>query len=278
MSPVHIVTDSTADLPEHLYERFGIQRVPLKVLIGSDVYQDGIEISPEQFYDRLAHGDTAKTSQPAPAEFAQKFAELSKEDTPILCLTLSSVLSGTYQSARIASKMISGNINVIDTRSACWGVGLMAIAAARAAADGKSYVEITELVNKLIPKMKILFLVDSLHYLQQGGRIGKAQAFLGSLLNIKPLLTVSDGLVYPYEKIRGKNKGLERIIQIIEKDTEGAKISCAVLHGGDPQAGEYLYQKASTRLNCQEIWQGNVGPVIGCHTGPGVSGIIYYTI
>lgn len=278
MSPVHIVTDSTADLPEELYKRFGIQRVPLKVLIGSDVYQDGIDINPEQFYNRLVQGDTAKTSQPAPAEFTQQFAELAKEDATVLCLTLSGVLSGTYQSAKLATKMVQGNVNVIDTRSASWGVGLMAIAAARAAAEGKSYQDIVELVSELIKRMKILFLVDSLHYLQQGGRIGKAQAFLGSLLNIKPLLTVSEGLVYPYEKIRGKNKGLERIIQIIEKDTEGNRIICAVLHGGDPTAGEYLYQKASTRLNCLEIWQGNVGPVIGCHTGPGVSGIIYYTI
>ncbi|SHF50772.1 DegV family protein [Desulforamulus putei] len=276
MPPVRIVTDSTADLPEDLYQKYSISRVPLKVLIGTEIYRDGIDITTEQFYNRLQQGEMAGTSQPSPGEFAQVFESLTADGSQVICLTLSSQFSGTYQSARLAAGMVKGTVEVIDTKSATRGVGLMAMAASRAAAEGKTLDEIKALVHGLIPKMKVLFLVDSLHYLERGGRIGKAQAFLGSLLNIKPLLCVKDGIVYPYEKIRGKNKGLERIIQIAEQDTGGAEIVCAVVDGNDPEARETLYQKAKERLNCREIWQGDIGPVIGSHVGPGVSGIIYY--
>ncbi|SHK85276.1 DegV family protein [Desulforamulus aeronauticus] len=280
MPPVRIVTDSTADLPEHLYQRFGISRVPLKVFIGSEMYRDGIEITPDEFYQQLSQGKLASTSQPAPGEFASKFEELMKDGSKILCLTLSSQFSGTCQSARLAANMVKhkGQVEVIDTRSATWGVGLMAIAASQALAVGKSYDEVKALVTNLIPKMKISFLVDSLDYLERGGRIGKAQAFLGSLLNIKPLLAVKEGIVYPSQKIRGKNKGLERMVEMVEQDSGDSPIICAVLGGGDPEARDILQQKVKARLNCQELWLGDVGPVIGSHVGPGVSGIIYYCL
>ncbi|GAB6157074.1 DegV family protein [Desulfotomaculum varum] len=276
MPAVRIVTDSTADLPEELYQKHGINRVPLKVFIGQEVYRDGIDISTGQFYQYLQQGEMAGTSQPSPGEFAQLFASLTADGSQVLCLTLSSHFSGTYQSAKVAAGMVNGTVEVIDTKSATRGVGLLAMAAAQAAAQGKTLQEIKDLVYDLIPKMRVLFLVDSLQYLERGGRIGKAQAFLGTLLNIKPVLCVKEGIVHPYEKVRGKNKGLERIIQIVEQDTAGAEIICAVLDGNDPAARAVLYQKARERLNCREIWQGNIGPVIGSHVGPGVSGIIYY--
>ncbi len=278
MPQVRIVTDSTADLSEALYQQFGISRVPLKVLFGPEIYRDGFDITPEQFYKRLRQGNLASTSQPSPGEFAQVFETLTADGSRVICLTLSNQFSGTYQSARLATNMVKGEVEVIDTQSASWGVGLMAMAASRAASEGKSCVEIKALIEGLIPKMKILFLVDSLQYLERGGRIGKAQAFLGSLLNIKPLLGVRDGIVYPYEKVRGKNKGLERMIQIAAQDAGNAEIVCAVLGGSDPEIRETLHQKARERLNCREIWLGDVGPVIGSHVGPGVSGIIYYTL
>ncbi|MEW6698099.1 MAG: DegV family protein [Bacillota bacterium] len=278
MPPVRIVTDSTADLPETLYQQFSISRVPLKVLMGAEIYRDGLDITPESFYDRLRQGELASTSQPSPGEFAQVFESLTADGSQVICLTLSSHFSGTYQSAKLAAKMVKGDVEMVDTRSATWGIALMAMAASRAAADGKTKQEILALLQDLIPKMKVLFLVDSLDYLERGGRIGKAQAFLGSLLNIKPLLCVRDGIVNPYEKIRGKNKGLERMIQIAEQDAGNAEMVCAVLGGGDPAAREILHQKARERLNCREIWLGDIGPVIGSHVGPGVSGIIYYTI
>lgn len=278
MPPVRIVTDSTADLPEALYQQFGISRVPLKVLMGSEIYRDGFDITPDSFYDRLRQGELASTSQPSPGEFAQVFENLTADGSQVICLTLSSHFSGTYQSAKLAANMVKGDVEMVDTRSATWGIGLMAMVASRAAAEGKTKQEILTLLQDLIPKMKVLFLVDSLEYLERGGRIGKAQAFLGSLLNIKPLLCVKDGIVNPYEKIRGKNKGLERMIQVAEQDAGNTEIICAVLGGSDPEAREILHQKAKERLNCRELWLGDIGPVIGSHVGPGVSGIIYYTI
>lgn len=280
MPPVKIVTDSTADLPEELYQRFGISRVPLKVLIESQIYRDGIDITPDEFYTQLRQGKLASTSQPAPGEFASMFEELTKDGSSALCLTLSSQFSGTCQSARLAANMIKekARVDVIDTRSATWGVGLMAIAACRALSQGKNHDEVKELVDSLIPKMRISFLVDSLDYLERGGRIGKAQAFLGSLLSVKPLLSVKDGIVCPTQKVRGKNKGLERLVEIVEQEVGEAPIICAILAGADPEARDILHQKAKERLNCQEIWLGDVGPVIGSHVGPGACGIIYYSL
>lgn len=278
MSPVRIVTDSTADLTEELYDRFSIVRVPLRVLFGTESYLDGVQIKPLGFYERLKRGDIGSTSQPSPGDFAYVFEQLVKDDNQVICITLSSQFSGTYQSAMLARNMVPGDIELIDSRSASWGVGLMALAAAKLAAEGKTQQEIVAHIKSLVAKMKVLFLVDTLDYLERGGRIGKAQAFLGSLLNIKPLLCIKDGIVSPYEKIRGKNKGLERMIQIAEQDTNGAKINCAIIQGSAPEAGEELFNKAVKRLNCQEVWRGDIGPVIGCHVGPGVSGIIYYAL
>ncbi|MDO7788777.1 DegV family protein [Desulforamulus aquiferis] len=277
MPPVRIVTDSTADLTDDLLKRFNISRVPLKVLFEREVYKDGEEIKPDVFYERLKKGEFATTSQPSPGEFAKVFQELVKDGSEVICLTLSGQFSGTYQSAQVGKKMVTGDIEIVDTMSASWGVGLMAIAAARAAAEGKSKQEILRLLNSLVSKMKVLFLVDSLDHLERGGRIGKAQAFLGTLLSIKPLLCINDGIVCPYEKIRGRDKGLERMVQIVEQQTKGAKINCAIINGGDPEAGEALYKKVINRLECQEVWQGDIGSVIGSHVGP-VSGIIYYSL
>lgn len=278
MPQVRIVTDSTADLPDELLHRFSIKRVPLKVLFDQEVYKDGIEIKPSVFYERLRNGEWAATSQPSPGEFANVFQDLVSDGSQVVCLTLSAQLSGTFQSAQLGRNMVAGDIEIIDTMSASWGIGLMSIVAAGAAAEGKSKEEIVSHINSLIKKMKVFFLVDSLEYLERGGRIGKAQAFLGSLLNIKPLLCISDGIVCPYEKIRGKTKGLERLVKIVEQQTNGSRVICAIINGGDTEAGQILYEKASNRLNCQEIWQGEIGPVIGSHVGPGVSGIIYYLL
>lgn len=278
MPPVRIVTDSTADLTEDVYQAYGIHRVPLKVLFGQEIFRDGIDIQAGEFYTRLTNGQFASTSQPSPGEFAEVFEELTADGSQVICLTLSSYLSGTYQSACLAQNMVKGDIEVIDSKSASWGIGMMAMAAARAAAEGKTKDQIKSLLLDLVQKMKVFFLVDSLDYLERGGRIGKAQAFLGSLLSIKPLLCVKEGVVYPYEKVRGKNKGLERMVQLAEQDTNGSEIICAVLAGGDMAAREAIYRKVHTRLNCREILLGEIGPVIGSHVGPGVGGLIYYRI
>lgn len=278
MPPVRIVTDSTADLTDDVYQAYGIHRVPLKVLFGQEIFRDGIDIQAAEFYTRLTKGQVASTSQPSPGEFAEVFEELTTDGSQVICLTLSSYLSGTYQSACLAQNMVKGDIEVIDSKSASWGIGMMAMAAARAAAEGKTKDQIKSLLLDLVQKMKVFFLVDSLDYLERGGRIGKAQAFLGSLLSIKPLLCVKEGVVYPYEKVRGKNKGLERMVQLAEQDTNGSEIICAVIAGGDLAAREAIYHKVHTRLNCREILLGEIGPVIGSHVGPGVGGLIYYRI
>lgn len=211
MSKVKIVTDSTADLPKELASKHEIAVVPLKVIFNDEEpLRDGVDIETEQFYRRqVEKKEYSRTSQPAPAEFYKVYSELSAGGGSIISIHLSSTLSGTCQSARTAREMLpEADIDVIDSKSASMGLGLIVLEAARAAGDGKTKKEILGLVNKMISSAQVYFVVDTLEYLARGGRIGKAQALLGTILSIKPLLCLKEGLVEPLEKIRGKSRAI----------------------------------------------------------------------
>ncbi|MDF9408778.1 MAG: DegV domain-containing protein [Pelotomaculum sp. PtaB.Bin013] len=279
MNKVHIVTDSTADLPLELVDEYGITVIPLKVIFsGYEPLLDGVDIDTVQFYRRLVENrEMSATSQPTPAEFAAAYSKLSAEGGKIISIHLSSTLSGTCQSARMAKDMVPGvDIEVIDSKQASMGLGLVVLEAAAAARAGKSKAEILELINALLPKIQILFIVDSLDYLVRGGRIGKAQAFLGTILNIKPLLYLKEGIVNPYEKVRGKTRAIDRLVEIVEETAGKHKIKCSLVHGNDPAGVEQLRQKITAKLDCDEPVVTGLGAVIGTHVGPGVLGIIFY--
>lgn len=278
MSEIRIVTDSTADLPKELVERYGITVVPLKVIFNEEEpLKDGVDIATEQFYHRqVEKKEYSRTSQPAPAEFYRVYSGIAASGANLISIHLSSTLSGTCQSARMAKEMLpDADIDVIDSKSASMGLGLLVLEAARAAAGGKTKKEILELIAKMIPETKLYFIIDTLEYLARGGRIGKAQALLGAILSIKPLLYLNDGVVEPVEKARGKSRAIERLAQIVEEKAGRQRVLCSIVHGLDEAGMKQLYHRLIPRLNCKEPVLSTLGAVIGTHVGPGALGVIF---
>ncbi len=278
MNHVRIVTDSTADLPKELIAKYEITVVPLKVIFnGKETLKDGVDIETEQFYRRqVEKKEMSGTSQPTPVEFASVYNKLAVGGHSIISIHISSALSGTSQSARLAKEMVPGaDIEVIDSQLASVGLGLIVLEAAKAAKEGKTKEYILKEIYNMISKTQVYFVVDTLEYLSRGGRIGKAQAFLGTILNIKPILYLKDGIVQPYEKVRGKSRAIERLVQIVKEKTNGQKIKCFLAHGMNPAGLEQLLRKVRSQLNCDEPVVSTLGAVIGTHTGPGVVGIVF---
>lgn len=280
MSKVRIVTDSTADIPKKIANELGIIVVPLKVSLGGEVYRDGVDITSREMIAGIMKGNVhPTTSQPSPGEFVAVYENLIDKGETVISIHISGKLSGTVQSAQTAKAMTdSRDIHIVDSKSASMGLGLIVIAAARAAAAGMDFREILHLVKEKIEKHFILFLVDSLDYLEKGGRIGKANAFLGTLLKIKPILTVDqEGQVVPLEKARGRMKAFERISGIIAERTDRAKAyQCALLGVNDEEGLAKLAQFVKPVLNCDDFIIADLGPVILSHTGPGTIGIVVY--
>ncbi|MDT3700288.1 MAG: DegV family protein [Thermincola sp.] len=278
MGKVRIVSDSTADIPGKIINDLGIIVVPLKVSSGGEVYRDGVDITSKEVVSRMLRGDIQPTtSQPSPGEFVAVYENLIAKGETVISIHLSGKLSGTVQSAQTAKSIVDNReLYVVDSKSASMGLGLIVIAAAKAAAQGMSARGILDLIKKKIENHFILFFVDTLEYLEKGGRIGKANAFLGTLLKIKPILTVDEeGQVTPLEKVRGKIKAFERIASIVAERTDNTKsYECALLGVNDAEAIEKLRQCVAPVLNCDDIMVAELGPVIVSHTGPGTIGIV----
>lgn len=278
---VRFFTDSGADLPPHLAAACGIQIVPLTIHFGSRIYQDGVELTPTDFYRELrASADPPNTSQPSPGEFLSAYRQHSEPGDTLFSFHLSSKLSGTYQSAALAAKQLTDRtVHVIDTKSASLGIALPAIVAARAASQGVQPGEILAQAQAVINSTRIYFLVDTLEYLHRHGRIGKAQALMGGLLDIKPVLCVEDGLVCPADKVRGRVRALARVVELACKEIKpGHKYICAVPHADVPDVAAELVERLRQRLPDAEIIEAYLGPTIGTHAGPGALGIIISTL
>lgn len=274
LQQVRIVTDSTADIPADVRRELGIEMVPLKVLFGSESYRDAVDMSAEQFYDRLpSFGGLPTTSQPSPAEFMDVYGKLAEEGAKsIVSIHLSAAFSGTYQSAQLAASMMESgpDIAVVDSRSASYGIGLLAVEAAKAAREGKSKDEIVQLVGHLRAETRLYFLVDTLEYLQKGGRIGKASALVGSLLNIKPILSINDeGIVYSVDKVRGSKKAVARVIELLQKELGGRPVHLMMAHTNARSGAEEVYASIQPHFDVRSVQYTNIGPVIGAHVGPG---------
>lgn len=279
MASVALVTDSTADIPLEVRERLDIAMVPLKVLFGEQSYLDNIELQPAQFYTKLvSFGGLAKSSQPSPADFLEVFKKLTDEGRTVVCVNLSSALSGTYQSAIIAKSMMDddADVTIIDSKSASYGYGQMVVAAAEMAKAGASKDEIVAEIARLRNQLRLYFLVDTLEYLQKGGRIGKASAVLGALLNIKPILSIDDeGTVFPVEKVRGQKRAMSRIAEMLETsfpDRQPVNVTLAKTPGFESGVAE-MAELLKSRLQVQNFTETEIGPVIGAHAGPGTIGL-----
>jgi DegV family protein with EDD domain len=268
---IKIVSDSTADLPEGLAEKLGIIIVPEYLRFGEKVYRDHIDITTDEFYHRLVNDPIhPKTMQTSPDDFREIFEKNAPGADGIVCLTLSSKLSGTFNNAVAGQESAKTTcpIKVIDTQSVTMGLGELAIAANEMAQAGKSITEITDAVTKMIPNIRILGLVDTLKYLALGGRIGKVQALVGSMLNVKPMLAVKDGVLTPSGRVRSRSKGIDILVDYVKKATNIQDL--AVIHNTTPDEANILANKLRDYYPVEKIRIARLGPALGVHTGPGI--------
>lgn len=271
---VAVVTDSTSDLPKELAEQHGITVIPLYVHFGEEAYSDGVDIQAEEFYARLQSEKVfPTTSAPSAGAFMDLYRELAKDHDGIVSLHLSSKVSATYSAALQAANEIKGEgieVEPVDTLQASMALGLVAIGTAKAAADGGSLSEVTEHAKSLSSRATFTGLVETLEYLQKGGRIGKAQAMLGSLLRIKPILALVDGEAHGIERARTRSRGIARIKSLVAE--AGPLESLSVLHTTDPElAAEIAADLAEYAPDGKPIIA-RLGPVVGTYLGPGMLG------
>jgi DegV family protein with EDD domain len=274
--PLRIVTDSTADLPDEIARELGIAVVPLTVFFGEEALLDHVEITSPEFYRRLvAMRGFTRTSQPSVGSFQRVFADLAASGaTEILCITLSSKLSGTLGSAHMASAEPPPGCTVttLDSLSISGGLGMIARVAAGVAAGGGSTEQALSAATRLIPRHRITLMLNTLEYLQKGGRIGRAQALLGGLLNIKPLITLEAGEVAPVERVRSRQRGIERLFEIVTATPELDRI--IVQHTGRKEDAASLAERLRGAVPGVPVEVGWLGPVVGVYTGPNCLGAV----
>ena len=271
---VKIVTDSTADLPPAMSKELGITVVPLNVHFGTEVYRDGVEILPDEFYKRLVSSpQLPTTSQPTVGDFLESYQELSQSTNEIVSVHISSKLSGTLNSANQAREQFQGDcrIEIVDSQQGSLGLGMVAIAANLAAQRGASIDDVVKEAQQAIPRVQFFGLLDTLEYLVKGGRIGKAQAFVGSLLRIKPILTCRDGEVHPLERARTRAKGIDRLCELAQKYMPLEELG--VVYSTTPDEAHALAQRLKPFLPNGEVFITQLGPVVGTYLGPGILGI-----
>jgi fatty acid kinase fatty acid binding subunit len=272
---VRIVTDSTADLAEDQQRAAGIAVVPLNVRFGDQVFRDHVDLSGDDFFARLKSSpQLPKTSQPAVGAFEEVFRRYRDAGDDVVAVLISGKVSGTVGAASAAAKSVDGeHIEVIDSFTTSMALGFLAIEAARLAKTGAARKVVSERVRELVPKARVLAAVDTLTYLEKGGRIGRARALLGSLLNVKPLITLQDGEVAPLGRARGRPQAIDRLVELLQRD--GKLSHLAVLHGGAPTDAQRLKERVAGNYPGLEIPLAETGAVIGTYTGPGVIGFTY---
>lgn len=287
MSNLRIVTDSTSDLSESLRSELGIEVVPLNVHFGPETFKDFVEMSSQQFWAKLQSSPHhPKTSQPSPGDFLESYERMVAEGaTEILSIHISNALSGTMGSAQIAASMLQEkhnnvSVTVVDTKTVSLGIGMLAIEATRMAQAGKSVQEIAAWVSAAAERTNVLFTLDTLEFLQKNGRIGRAQAFVGGLLNFKPILQIDrEGIVNTADRVRGRAKVLPRIKELMaERVAPGRTIRVSMLHANAMDEANVWLEEFKRVYNVVETWIGDIGPVIATNAGPGTVGVAFYEV
>lgn len=273
-----VVTDSGADLSPELRAEYGIRVVPLTITFGTQEFKDSVNLSKEEFWQRLATAEAMPfTTQPSPADFASVYEELKAEGAEeIISIHLSSSLSGTYQSSTIGANQVEGvRVISVDSLAPSMAIGLLVVEAAKMAEAGAASDEIVRRVKELRAKQGVYFTVDTLEYLARNGRIGKAQALVGGMLNIKPILTITDdGFVGPFTKVRGKKRALDTMLESMFKHVQDRPFTGAIVHANVEEEANALRERILERLPGSEIGVHLLGPTIGTHVGPGTLGVI----
>lgn len=277
MNHIKIVTDSTADLSREQIEKYSIKVIPLIVTFGSESFADGVDLSAQEFYNKLtSSSELPKTTQPSPEIFRQTYEEVASGDDVVISAHISGKLSGTLNSAEIASKMVQSRVILVDTKTASQGIGRSVLVAAEAARREMELDDIIAVVNKSISQTFSVFAVDTLEFLQRNGRIGKAASLLGSLLQIRPILYADpDGMVAPYDKVRGRSQVIPSLINAALKNVSTDQpVNLSVVHTGAEESAQKLLQELQSHYQIEDLHVGMVGPAIGAHIGPGAVGLM----
>ena len=276
---IRIVTDSTSDLSPQRAAELGVEVVPLAVHFGEETFRDGVDITKEEFYTRLAQVDTLPTTSQVPPEtFIQVFQRLTEGGDQVLGLFISGAMSGTNQSANIARGIVDeDNIAIVETGTVTFGLGLLVETACRLRDQGLSLSELEQKLTELAGRVRLLAVVDTLKYLKMGGRISGATAVVGGILGITPIITIQDGLVVSVGKTRGRKAGFQFIDKWLqEKEAPDAALPVTVGHSNAPQVMEECMAYFGPKLAGADLLPSDIGAVVGTHVGPGAGGLAFF--
>jgi DegV family protein with EDD domain len=272
---VRIVTDTTSDLSPAAAQQEQIGVVPLSVIFGEEAYKEGIDITPDLFYDKLQRSkDLPTTSAPSVGDFLDVYRDILKTTDEIVSIHLSAKLSATYDNACQAAAQLAdegARIEVIDSETISLGMTFMATAASRAAAGGASIEEVRKIVEAMIPRMHVYVVLDTLEYVRRGGRIGRARAYLGTVLRVKPILSFRGGEVHPEERVRTRSHALDRLFQMATSFPNVEQIGVA--YSTNAEEAEQFKRRIEGAIDGVQVQVSRLGPVIGVHGGPGVLGV-----
>lgn len=280
---IKIICDSACDLPASMLEELGIEELPIVVIKGEREYFDKVSIQPEEVYESMRDGEVFKTAQITPITFENTFEKYVKKGDEVIYIGFSSGLSATFQSANIAKLTIEekypeAEITIIDTKAASGGYGLVVYEAGRILKNGGTKKEIVETAEFFSRNVDHIFTVDNIEYLYRGGRVSRTNAILGGMLNIKPILEVNDGKLVPLEKIRGKNKVLKRMVDLVGERNVDSDLSSTIFcitHGDDLETAEKLRSMISDKYGAKDFIINQIGGAIGAHVGPGSLTLFY---
>jgi DegV family protein with EDD domain len=269
-----IVVDSTCDLPEDRMNELGIEMVPLLVRFGDETFKDKIDLDGEAFFDRLEKAtQLPTTSQPSPGDFAEVYSRIP-ENEPIVSIHIAHQLSGTIESAKLAAQQFPDReIHIIDSGNTTWAAGLLVLEAAEAVRAGKEVDAVVEHVQGLVPRLRLLAVLDTLKYVIMGGRVSRLQGTLGGLLRVKPILVLVDGVIHRMAPARTWGQAYQKVVQDIKEHGGAERI--AVIHARAPDAMATMKQTLQEDLGATDLLEGTIGPVIGTHSGPGALGVAY---
>ena len=281
-SSVAIVVDSAASLPPEMAARPQFYVAPMRLTIGGRTYLDGEDLSPSSFYRMLRESGTpASTSSPSPGAFLEAFRRAEEEAQSVLCLTVASRFSASFDSAQTAAQEAEGalsgvQVSVLDTRSAAGGEGLVALEAWRAAQEGHSLPQVAAAAEGVIAKVQLLAFVDTLYYLWKGGRVPRIAHTGSSLLGIKPLFELTQGEIRTVARPRTHKRALRRLVELMRERAEQGRVHATVMHADAASAAEELRQQVETEFSCEELFVSEFTPAIGAHIGPGMLGVAFW--
>lgn len=279
---VKIISDSACDLPKEIIEKYDIDVLPIVILKDDEEFLDRVSISPETVYEDMRNGQMYKTAQIPPNVFREKFKEYAKDGRQVIYLAFSSGLSGTYHNSTFSRESLlekypDFDLDIIDTQAASLGFGLIVLEIAKLAKEGKSKAELIKQTKFYNENIEHIFTVDNIEYLYKGGRVSRSQAFVGGILNIKPILNVKNGKLVPIERVRGKNKVYKTMLNIMEErivDIKGQTIG--IVHGDNLEGANKIKEMIELKFGTEDFVINTMGCAIGAHVGPGTLGIVFF--